>query len=390
MNWKIIPTAFLLILLCIFSCSTKEPGVEYVNPRVYNVDFTFELRPDPVTIDNEKDLKLWLPVPGEWDSQRAVKLVSVDPPPDAEYTDPEYGNRMLFWDFAGEPKKPLYVVNLKYRLESFDLQADINPNRVGTYNKSDELYALYTRSTDHIEIIPEIVALAREAVGDEDNPYWQAKRIHDFVFEKVKYKWVGPNKRVGTRALLDSVALDEETGEQYYEGACNQKAELFVAMSRAVGLPARAVTGMVGWGPWVEKESLKLRNQLHAQISPDGFAAARLFGPFAGHRWAEFYLPNYGWIPVDPTWDRFAWIGNKRVIFSKGTDVLIGPEAPPGDGGGYGDQWIPLQDGRAHAIGWGVWNLARVRVANAKVVHQSDPFPADAFAGYPVVPDAED
>ena len=24
-------------------------------------------------------------------------------------------------------------------------------------------------------------------------------------------------------------------------------------------------------------------------------------GNFAGHFWAEFYLPNYGWIPVDPT-----------------------------------------------------------------------------------------
>jgi hypothetical protein len=85
-----------------------------VNPRVFNVDFTFELCPDPQTIDREKDLKLWLPVPGEWDSQRAVKIISVDPPPQGEYTDPEYGNRMYFWDFAQEPEKPVYAVNLTY------------------------------------------------------------------------------------------------------------------------------------------------------------------------------------------------------------------------------------------------------------------------------------
>jgi len=383
-------TACLPILLCISSCSPTEPGVEYVNPRVYNVDFTFELHPEPGTIDQERDLKLWLPVPGEWDSQRAVKLVSVDPPPEAEYTDPEYSNRMFLWDFAGEPEKPSYVVNLRYRLESLEFSADIDPKRVGAYDESNDLYTLYTRSTDHIEISPDVNILAREAVGDEDNPYWQAKAIHDFVVEKVRYGRLDADKGAGTSALLSTAALDEETGELYYEGACDKQAALFVAMARAVGLPARAVTGMVGWGPWVEKEDLKLRNRRHTKLSRDGLAAARLFGPLGGHRWAEFYLPNYGWIPVDPTWDRFAWIGNRRVIFSKGTDVLIGPDAPPGDGGGYGDQWNPLQDGRINTIGWGVWNLARVRVANAKVVHHSDPFPADAFAGYPVVPNADD
>jgi transglutaminase-like putative cysteine protease len=226
--------------------------------------------------------------------------------------------------------------------------------------------------------------LAREAVGDEDNPYWQAKAIHDFVVEKVRFGRLDADKGAGTSALLSTAALDEETGELYYEGACDKQAALFVAMARAVGLPARAVTGMVGWGPWVDKEDLELRNLRHTKLSRDGLAAARLFGPLGGHRWGEFYLPNYGWIPVDPTWDRFAWVGNQRVIFSKGTDVLIGPDAPPGGGGGYGDQWIPLQDGRINTIGWGVWNLARVRVANVKVVHYSDPFPADAFAGYPV------
>lgn len=381
----------LALLLALIACNERDSvvesarpdaGIEYVNPRVFNVDFTFELRPEPGTFDKEKDLKLWLPAPREWDSQRAVRILSVEPPPHAEYTDPEFGNRILFWDFAEEPEQPVYSVNLTYRLESFELRADIDPNRVGTYDTTSDRYALYTRSTDHIEVSPEVVALAREAVGDEDNPYRQARRIHDFVVEKVRYKWLRPDKGAGTRALLSSAAIDEETGEQYYEGSCDLQAEFFVALCRAVGIPGRAVTGMVGWGPWMENEDLKLRSQQYTQLSTDGLAAARLFGPLEGHRWAEFYLPDYGWIPVDPTWDRFAWIGNERVIFSKGSDVLIGPNAPSGDGGGYGDQWIPLHERRVDAFGWGVWNLARVRVANAKVVHHSDPFPADAFAGY--------
>ena len=378
------------ILFCLSSCGPLEPGVEYVDPRVYNVDFTFELQPDPDSIDRATDLKLWLPAPREWDSQKGVKVVSVDPPPHGEYTDPEFGNRMFFWDFGDEQEQAVYSVNLRYRVESFNSRADIVPDQVGTYDTTSEFYSLYTRGTDHIEITPEIRALALEAVGDEQNPYWQAKRIHDFVVERVKYERLRPEKGAGTRALLSTAVIDEQTGEQYFSGECNQMTEFFVALCRSVGIPARAVTGMVGWGPWMEKEDLKLRGQEHTQLSSTGLAAARLFGPLGGHRWAEFFLPTYGWIPVDPTWDRFGWIGNQRVIFSKGTDVLIGPDAPPGDGGGYGDQWIPLHEGRVDAFGWGVWNLARVRVANAKVVHHSDPFPADALAGYPVVPDPDE
>jgi transglutaminase-like putative cysteine protease len=379
------------LALCIASCGPAEQqGIEYVNPRVFNVEFTFELRPDPGTIDRETDLKLWLPVPREWDSQKAVRIISVEPPPHAEYTDPEFGNRMFFWDFAEEPERPVYSVDLSYRLESFDSRVEIDPERVGAYDESGDLYALYTRSTDHIDISPEIQALAREAVGNEDNPYRQAERILDFVVENVRYARNRPDKRVGTRALLNSVAIDEETGERFYQGECVLQAEFFVALCRAVGIPARAVTGMVGWGPWVEEEDLKLKGQEFTQLSSDGMAAARPFGPLTGHRWAEFYLPDYGWIPVDPTWDRFAWLGNRRLIWSKGTDVLIGPQAPPGDGAGYGDQWIPLRNGRIDTFGFGVWNLARVRVANAKLVHHSDPFPADALAGYLAVPETVD
>ena len=54
----------------------KSPSsqVIYRNPRVYNVDYSFELVPDPKKIDRAKDLKLWMPVPREWDSRKGVKL----------------------------------------------------------------------------------------------------------------------------------------------------------------------------------------------------------------------------------------------------------------------------------------------------------------------------
>ncbi|UCF15224.1 MAG: hypothetical protein JSW59_17600 [Phycisphaerales bacterium] len=118
-------------LLCVASSTSARLGVLYRNPRVYNIDYSFELFPDPDKIDRTKDLKLWVPIPREWDSQKAVKIVSVEPEPHGRYVDPEYGNPMLFWDFGREPEKPSYKVNVKYRLEKYAGRADIDPNRMG-------------------------------------------------------------------------------------------------------------------------------------------------------------------------------------------------------------------------------------------------------------------
>jgi hypothetical protein len=76
---------------------------------------------------------------------------------------------------------------------------------------------------------------------------------------------------------------------------------------------------------------------------------------------------------------RFGFQNNYKIIFSKGRDVLIGPNAPQNNSEGYGDIWIPLIKGRVDIIGWGVWNIDKIRVAKAKVLHHLDHFPADGL-----------
>ena len=79
-------TALIFLSALLFATTLSEASAElvYRNPRVYDVDYSFELAPDPAKIDRAKDLKLWVPIPREWDSQKAVKVVSVNPPPHAE------------------------------------------------------------------------------------------------------------------------------------------------------------------------------------------------------------------------------------------------------------------------------------------------------------------
>jgi transglutaminase-like putative cysteine protease len=59
-------------------------------------------------------------------------------------------------------------------------------------------------------------------------------------------------------------------------GSCSEYTFVFIALCRAAGLPAR-YTGSIA-------------------IRGDDASLDDVF-----HRWAEVYLPNYGWIPVDPS-----------------------------------------------------------------------------------------
>jgi len=351
-----------------------QAGIIYRNPRVYNVDYSFELFPDPKKIDRTKDLKLWVPVPREWDSQKEVKIISVQPPPHAEYEDPEHGNRMLFWDFGKDSEKPSYSVDIKFRLESFDFHAEVDPEHIGPYDKTSKEYALYTRSSHTVSITPKIREMAREAIGDEKNPYLQAKQIFEFVGKKMRYEIIDFERGRGVKCLLDFPVIDEETGEEYYEGCCSQYSALFIALCRTLGIPARSVFVFIDWKPWIKKEDLKPLYKFETKLSPDGLAGAQHFGALRPHMWAEFYVPNYGWIPADATFRKFGYIDTEKVIMSKGRDVKVGPQAPQKLSEGYGSQWVELYNGRADYHFSGVWNIAKIRIAKVEIMH-STPFP---------------
>jgi transglutaminase-like putative cysteine protease len=361
----------------------SSSGIVYSNPRVYNVDYCFEMFPDPNNIDRAKDLKVWIPIPREWDSQKAVKIISVQPEPQARYVDPDYGNPMLFYDFGKETEQSTYRVNIKFRLESYEVRAKVDPNRIGPYDKTNKEYALYTRSTRTIHITPKIKELAKEAVGDESNPYLQAERIYKFVREKMHFKILAYERGRGIDCLLAYPAVDEKTGQVYYEGSCNQYAAFMVALCRAVGIPARCVSAYMGWAPWVKRNEVKASYRFETKLSFNGLAATQLFGGLGAHMWCEFFVPSYGWIPADPYMGKWGQQDNQRLIMVKGRDVMLGPHAQLQDTEGYGVQWVALHDGRADALLYPAWNIAKIRTSKNTVVHHSDPFPADELAGYP-------
>lgn len=113
----------------------------------------------------------------------------------------------------------------------------------------------------------EIKAFAREAVAAADSSRARAEALAEAVVRAVRYK-------PGVSDVQDTAAVVLNNGE----GVCQDHAHLYVASARAVGIPARYVSGYLYTGDSSEA---------------------------ASHAWVDVWLgPETGWQSMDVTHQR--------------------------------------------------------------------------------------
>jgi transglutaminase-like putative cysteine protease/sugar lactone lactonase YvrE len=139
----------------------------------------------------------------------------------------------------------------------------ILPENTGTLDDiPPDIRAEYTADASRYRIdTPYMRETVKKIVGDEKNPYWIARKIYDFIIEHLEYQMVGGWD-------VPEVVLKRGSG------SCSEYTYTFVALCRAAGLPARYQGSVV--------------------VRGDDASVDEAF-----HRWAQVYLPNYGWVPVD-------------------------------------------------------------------------------------------
>ena len=108
---------------------------------------------------------------------------------------------------------------------------------------------------------PRIVGLAKRIADGETDPRIVAERLNRWVYDSVK-------KRI-TIGVPNAVQV-----LRTLSGDCNEHTQLYIALARALGLPARSAAGL-----------------------------ALVRGKFYYHAWPEVYLGN--WVAVDPTFGQF-------------------------------------------------------------------------------------
>jgi transglutaminase-like putative cysteine protease len=164
----------------------------------------------------------------------------------------------------------------------------INPD-TGVYNTSSAIYVQYTKPETYIESNnTQIVSAAQTITAGYGDPSSKARAICRWVYGDLTYVYSASEK--GALAALSSGT-----------GKCTEFSDLFVALCRASGIPARVVNGQ-----WITHvTSWGLLPQTNSETT-------------SSHQWAEVYLPSQGWVTMDPTANQYPVTDGEHITAQVG------------------------------------------------------------------------
>jgi transglutaminase-like putative cysteine protease len=247
------------------AAKVAAPWQPYAEPREY--DFTQTLAVPRAELPATGDLRAWLPLPIVNGPQTDVRITELTPTTwTALPTSIAQDIGLLYLDVPLAQLTGDLNVSFRVRYAHSAQYFKVQPGSVGAYDKTSALYRQYTVSRGNTAITPSIRRTARRVVGSETNPYLKARALYVYVLDKVRYSYM-PHLTLWPRGVPESVYV-----HTHKYGDCGAQSMYFSALCRSVGVPTRTTGGF-----------------------------QTFTGKPAGHFWAEFYLPDYGWIPVDPT-----------------------------------------------------------------------------------------
>ncbi|MGB8658518.1 MAG: transglutaminase domain-containing protein [Candidatus Zixiibacteriota bacterium] len=211
-----------------------------------------------------KDLDVYLAVPESLSNQEIVGQIEYFPQPTDFLTD-QWGQKVAHYKFQNLEATKFVSVGMKVKTKLHKVRYFIFPEKVGALKDIPKTISekYLADDTKYSLSDPFIQKSAKEAVGNETNPYWIARKIFNYVIAHMEYELSGGWNIAPT-------VLKRGTG------SCSEYSFVYIALCRASGLPARYVGSVA--------------------IRGDDASDDDVF-----HRWVEVYLPNYGWVPIDPS-----------------------------------------------------------------------------------------
>ncbi len=211
-----------------------------------------------------KTLNVNIALPRNRDNQKLLKKFEYNIKPAKILTDKWDQQTALFTfkDIKPGEKKVIQVTSI---VQTYDVRYFLYPENVGRLSDIPKgIKRKYLQNDEKYQIDNEIIQKTiKSVVGNEKNPYWIMRKLHQYLIDHLYYKMDG---------AWDTAPTVIANGH----GSCSEYTFVFIALCRAAGLPARYV------GSTWDRKELAYMDDVY-------------------HRWVEVYLPNYGWIPTDPT-----------------------------------------------------------------------------------------
>ena len=257
-----------------------------------------------------QDAKLWIPYPVS-DAHQVISDIKVtgDFASSGVYTDRSYGTPILYAEWPKDVKS--CTLTFSFAVERQEIRQTGFPTIEPAWNPAD--YAEYLQPTSLGPLGGEVKKLADSIVAKKKTVLEKARAIYDWTVDNM-YR---DPETLGC-GTGDVCLLLKKPG-----GKCTDISSVYIALCRAVGVPAREIFS-VRLGKKAEEDTTTWQ-----------------------HCWAEFFLPGYGWVTADPADVRKAMLTEKidlenpktkeyreffwggidpyRVVIARGRDVVLNP-----------------------------------------------------------------
>lgn len=234
--------------------------------------------------------QVWLPL-AQSDQWQTVEILSLETPaPHRELTDPVHDNKVLYLEAQpGHGGKQIEIRYRVYRREQSPYAAEENAESLRQHLQPERL----------VPLTGQFRKIARQATEGSRTDLMRARELYNHVFDELRYQRYGDGWGLGDAIYACDVG----------SGNCTDFHSFFIALARAVDIPARFIMGAA-----IPSE----RNE----GGVDGY-----------HCWAEFYADGHWW-PVDISEankvPRLAdyFFGRQpanRLTLTRGRDLVVEP-----------------------------------------------------------------
>ncbi len=242
-----------------------DPDKRYALSNGYLIEMSYVEEISPLEEVYLTDVEWRIALPSETDRQKVKHVEPIGLPFTEEVIE---GQRVAVFKFDALTPGERHLFGWKAVLEVRGIKYRLIPRNVENIPEVlPEFQARYLVDDDDLAMDTSIVRRAAdEAIGTETNVLRKMYKIRNYVYDELSY---------GIQPHIDTPDVVLERGV----GSCGEYVGVLLALCRLNSIPCRTV-GRYKCPPNAEHQHVPLR-------------------PDFNHVWLEFYIPGFGWLPME-------------------------------------------------------------------------------------------
>ncbi|WGV25440.1 transglutaminase family protein [Halotia branconii] len=242
-----------------------QPDKHYALSNGYLIEMSYAEEIAPLEEVYLPDVEWRIALPSETERQKLKHIEPIGIPFSEEVID---GQKVAVFKFDALTPGERHIFGWKALLEVRGIKYRITPRDVEDIpEQSPEFEKRYLIDDDDLAMDTTIVRRAAEdAIGSETNLLRKMYSIRNYVYDELSY---------GIKPHIDTPDIVLERGI----GSCGEYVGVLLALCRLNNIPCRTV-GRYKCPPNGEQQNVPLQ-------------------PDFNHVWLEFYIPGFGWLPME-------------------------------------------------------------------------------------------